>query len=59
MLMRAIEPMSFNPEANNKQFRGFVGKDIYKKPTDNLHDGKDKLMELSFVDSLFEMWKLR
>ena len=59
MLLKVVENLSFNPEAYNKPLKNVLGKDIYKKPSVNLRGEKDKLMQLSFVDSVFEMWKLR
>ena len=35
-LMKAVEKLSYNPEAYNKALRNFLGKDICKSPDENL-----------------------
>ena len=57
MLNRTINSLSF--EAYNKQFRGYMGSEVGKKPSDKLQNEKDKFVELSLVDAMFELWKLR
>ena len=59
MLKGTINSLSFNSEAYNKQFIGYMGKEVSKKTSKNLQDEKDKFVELSFVDAMFEMCKLR
>ena len=58
-LMKAVEKLSYNPEAYNKALENILGEDIYKSPNENLQGEKDEFRELSFEDSMLEMWRLR
>ena len=49
----------FNPGTNNKVLKNFLSKDVYKKPNVNVQGDKAEFMELSFVDCIFEVRKLR
>ena len=56
LLVNAIEKLSFNPESYCKLTSNSGGKLSAKQ--NFFHKHKD-IAELSFVDFMFEMWKLR
>ena len=57
--MKKVERLSFHPRAYNKPLKNFLGKGIYFKNKCKSTRDKDEFIKLSFVDSIFETWKLR
>ena len=57
MLMNIVEKLFFNPEGYCKPPSNAGGK-LSAKRQNYFNKHKDNETELSFVDSMFEMWKL-